>query len=221
MGRLGHGARAAITIALIVTAATIGMLVAGAREGGSAPPPAPGLRASVLPQSLDGAPAPRIALRDQRGVRIDSAQMNGHPYLVTFLYTHCTDVCPVIGSEIADAFTRLRRRAGDASALAVSVDPRGDSPAAARRWIAERRLPAQFHFLLGSPAQLTPIWRDWFVVAPHDRLTDPRTHAASVWLVDGRGRLRGRWSGGAPIDPADLAHDLGALIDEVRGSSSS
>jgi protein SCO1/2 len=102
----------------------------------------------------------------------------------------------------------------------VSVDPRGDSAAAARKWIAERHLPDQFHFLLGSAAQLTPIWRDWFVIGPRDRLADPRTHAASVWLVDGRGRLRGRWSGGAPIDPADIAHDLGVLLDERRGSSS-
>ena len=98
------------------------------------------------------------------------------------------------------------------AALGVSVDPRGDTPAAARAWVAEHRLPAQFHYLLGSGAQLAPIWRGWFVVGPRDTLADPRTHDASVWLVDGRGHLRGRWAGGAPIDPADMAHDLKVLL---------
>jgi protein SCO1/2 len=220
MLRLGHGARAAIAIALILAGATIGILAAGARGGGDGSSAAPGLRADLLPQDLDGGAAPRIALRDERGVRVDSARLAGRPYLVTFLYTHCVDVCPLIGSEIADAFTRLGPRAADVAALGVSVDPRGDTPAAARAWVADRRLPAQFHYLLGSPAQLAPIWRDWFVVGPRDTLPDPRTHAASVWLVDARGRLRGRWSGGAPIDPADVAHDLKVLLGETRGRQS-
>jgi protein SCO1/2 len=204
----------------IVAIVVIGLSQAGGNGDSGAAEKAPKYDLQKSLKELDGAPAPRIALSDQRGMRVDSAHSAGRPYLVTFLYTHCVDVCPVIGSEIADAFKRLGRRSADVSALAVSVDPRGDSAAAARSWVAERHLPAEFHFLLGSAAQLTPIWRDWFVVGPRDRLTDPRTHAASVWLVDGRGRLRGRWSGGAPIDPADMAHDLGVLLDEGRGSSS-
>lgn len=218
MVRLGHGARAAITIALVVCAATVGILAA-AREGGGAPA-APGLRANLLPQDLDGAAAPRVALRDQRGASVDSAGLGGRPYLVTFLYTHCVDVCPLIGSEISDALSRLGSRATRVAALAISVDPRGDTPAAARAWVREHRLPAEFHFLLGSAAQLVPIWRDWYVVGSRDALEDPRTHDASVWLIDGRGRLRGRWAGGAPIDPGDVAHDLTVLLDEAHGSSS-
>lgn len=42
------------------------------------------------------------------------------------------------------------------------------------------------------------------------------THDASVWLVDASGRLRGRWAGGEAIPPADIAHDLGILLDEAR-----
>lgn len=208
-----HGVRAALAIVLILAGATVGILVAGAR-GGQAPKPAPGLRADRLPGSLEGTPAPRIRLADQHGRRVDSARLSGRPYLVTFLYTHCTDACPIIGSEIADALRQLGPRADGVEVLGVSVDPRGDTAAGARAWAAERGLGRPFHYLLGSAPALTPVWRDWFVVGPGGTLGDPRTHEAAVWLVDGAGRLRGRWSGGRPIAPADIAHDLRVLLDE-------
>jgi protein SCO1 len=218
MWRPGHGARAAFAIALIMAAGTAGLVAASARDGGGATrAAAPGLRANLLPADLDGSPAPRIRLPDARGRTVDSARLAGRPYLVTFVYTHCLDVCPIIGSEIAGALERLGPRARRVAVLAVSVDPRGDTPARARRWLADRGLPAEAHYLLGAADRLTPIWRDWYVV-PRATLADPRAHDASVWLVDARGRLRGRWSGGEAIAPADIAHDLAALLAETRGN---
>jgi protein SCO1 len=119
--------RAALAIAVIVAAGTAGIVTAG-RPAASAP----GLRADLLPQDLDGSPAPRIRLRDARGDLIDTAAVD-RPYPVTFVDTHCTDVCPLIGSEIADALHRLGPRAPDMAALAVTVDPRRDTPRAAQR----------------------------------------------------------------------------------------
>ena len=203
--------RAVAAIVLILAGATAGILLADGR----ADPAAPGLRANLLPGDLDRSAAPRIALRDQHGRRVDSARLGGGPYLVTFLYTHCVDACPLIGSEIGDALGRLGARANRVAVLAVSVDPRGDTPAAARAWLRERALPAQFHYLLGSTRQLAPVWRDWYLPAP----VDPQTHDASVWLVDGRGRLRGRWAGSEPIRPADIAHDLSVLLAEQHQSA--
>jgi protein SCO1 len=206
------GIRGTITIALIVVAATIGLLVANARSGGGERHQAPGLRADLLPGDLDGSPAPAIRLADARGGVLDSTRLAGHPYLVTFVYTRCVDLCPIIGSEIADALRQLGPRARDVAVLAVSVDPRHDDPATALRWLRERGLGPEAHYLLGSRAQLTPVWRAWYVVAPGETLADPTAHAAGVWLVDSRGRLRGRWSGDGSIAPGDIAHDLRALL---------
>jgi protein SCO1 len=214
MGALARAGRPLLAVALVLAAATAGLLAAGSRGGEAGAHRAPGLRADLLPGDLDGARAPAFGLRGARGERIDTAGLLGRPYLLTFLYTHCVDVCPVIGFEIADALRRLGPRARDVAAVGVSVDPRGDTPAAARRWAARHHLPAEFHYGLGRADRLEPVWRDWYVVTRNGALEDPRTHDASVWLVDARGRLRGRWSGGAPIAPADIAHDLGALLEE-------
>ena len=202
--------RALVALSLILAAGTAGLVLAGSR-GGIAATGAPGLRAGALPERLDGAPAPRIRLPDARGRTFDSRALAGRPHLVTFLYTSCPDVCPLIGDEIAEALRRLGPRRERVAAVAVSVDPRGDTPEAARRWLTLHRLPAQMHYLVGTREQLASVWRDWYQLPAGQRRLDRETHAAAVWLVDARGRLRGRWPAGAPIDPGALAHDLSAL----------
>lgn len=64
-------------------------------------------RAGALPKGVDGARAPQFTLDDARGGRLSTTQLSGQPYLVTFLYAACTDVCPLIGQEIKQALRRL------------------------------------------------------------------------------------------------------------------
>ena len=56
------------------------------------------------------------------------AGYRGKAVFVTFLYTHCPDVCPLIASQLHNALSRLGSKAGQVQLVAVSVDPRGDTP---------------------------------------------------------------------------------------------
>src|SRR4051794_3364961 len=97
----------AVAAALLVLAAVVGVAVAQIGGGGgkaSAPPPS---EADALPPGLAGKPAPRIRLRERSGQLLDTAALRGTPYVVTFLYTRCPDVCPLIAEELHDAFTQL------------------------------------------------------------------------------------------------------------------
>jgi protein SCO1 len=196
---------ALVVIALVAGSLAAGILLLGlSRSGGSTP--APGLRADALPGGLAGRPAMDFRLADGRGGTIDTRALRGRPYAVTFLYTHCPDVCPTIAEDLSQAMAE----APNAAVVAVSVDPTGDTPAAVRAFAADHRLPAAFHYAVGDRRALEPVWRAYFVSS---QLGDPRrsTHTAAVWLVDARGRLRGMYPGGAPIAPADVAGDLRAL----------
>src|SRR3954447_10106988 len=201
--------RAAIAIALLSGAAIIGLLLGASGWGARAAQDrsAPGLRAGRLPAGLDGSPAPAFRLRDGRGGTIDTRTLRGRPYAVTFLYTHCPDVCPAIADDLRDAL-----RGTNAAAVAVSVDPRGDTPGAVRAFARAHRLPASFHYGIGDRAALAPVWQAYFAAAGSGR-ADLSAHTAAVCLVAAHGRLRAMYPGGAPIDPADLAHDLRALRD--------
>ncbi len=76
--------------------------------------------------------APPIHLRNYLGRRSRCPQYRGKAVLVTFLYTHCPDICPLITSNLRVTLNMLGAQASQAQIIAVSVDPRGDTPAASR-----------------------------------------------------------------------------------------
>jgi protein SCO1/2 len=195
-------------VALLAASLAAGILLLGLHERRAAADarPAPGLRADALPGGLAGAAAPRIRLADGRGGTVDTRTLRGRPYAVSFLYTRCPDICPTIAEDLSQAMAE----APGAAVVAVSVDPRGDTASAVRSFAKVHRLPPRFRYGIGDRKALARVWREYFVSS---ELGDPRTstHTATVWLVDARGKLRGMYPGGAPIAPADVAHDLRAL----------
>src|SRR3954447_13240481 len=139
-----------IAIALVSGSLMAGMMLGVGRDGrAGAGPRAAGLRAERLPAGLDGRPAPAFRLRDGRGGVLDTRALRGRPYAVTFLYTRCRDVCPAIADDLRDALRSTR-----AAAVAVSVDPRGDTPRAVRAFARDHRLPPDFHYAIGARAAL-------------------------------------------------------------------
>ncbi|HEX4804642.1 MAG TPA: SCO family protein [Conexibacter sp.] len=167
--------------------------------------------AQTLPGGLSGRPAPGIRLADARGGTFDTRPLAGKPYLVTFLYANCPDVCPLIGAQLRDTLGRLGADARRVGVVAVSVDPRGDTPANVQAWLRREREPAQFHYLIGSQRALAPVWRAWYA-APQIAGDPESAHTAVVWLVDARGRLVANVPAGRPFDTSGLAHDVRMLL---------
>ena len=172
-------------------------------------------RGSRLPDGLDRTPAPRFSLKDAGGQVVESRGLRGQPYVLTFLYTDCQDVCPLIGAEIRQALRLLASERSRTAAVAVTVDPENDTRPAVRDWLRKQRMPDNFHYLLGDRDDLEPLWRAYFA-APQPAGVRESRHTASIWLIDARGRLRTKFSGGAPVAPPDIAHDLRLLVREAR-----
>lgn len=193
----------------------LGLLVVRLRSSESqAAPRAAGLRADVLPQGLDGRPATRIRLSDAAGGTIDTNSLSGRPYLVTFLYSTCPDVCPLIAEDLRAALEDLGRRRDDVAVVAVSVDPRGDTRASVREFLRRHRLPPNFHYGIGSRSTLAPIWKAWYAAPQISDHPETSSHTAAIWLVDAHGTLRGMFPAGAPVSSRDVAHDLRTLLAE-------
>ena len=80
--------------------------------------------------------APPLALRNYLGQPVNIDSYRGKAVLVTFLYTNCPDICPLITSNLRVAQNLMGpAKASKVQIIAVSVDPRGDT--AEGRW----RLP--------------------------------------------------------------------------------
>ena len=134
-----------------------------------------------------GSPAIDFALRDQDGKIVSLAGERGRFVLLTFLYTHCTDICPLIAGNLNTAVENLGHQGGQVAILAVTVDPEGDTPAAVRTFTLRHRLVPQFRWLLGTRRQLEPVWRDYNVLVI-GRSAERIEHSAPILLLDRRGR---------------------------------
>jgi protein SCO1/2 len=139
------------------------------------------------------------------------AGQRGHWAIVTFLYTTCPDVCPVIAGNLNTALGSAAARKAGLKVLSVSVDPARDTPAAARRYARDHRLAASFLWGLGTKAELQKAWRAYRVaVLPGKKGTI--THSTFELLVDPQGRERLVYD--SLVKPADVVHDLDLLTHD-------
>jgi protein SCO1/2 len=153
--------------------------------------------------------APDFALRDQSGRLVRLSAFRGLR-IVTFLYTHCPDVCPLIAANLNLALRQLGRDRTRVRVLAISVDPRGDTPAAVRQFVSSHRLLPQFRYLTGSPAQLRRVWSSYNIVADPDRTDRAISHSAFEILVDRSGRERLFYD--AQVRASAVVHDVRLLL---------
>ncbi len=200
----GRGRRARIVIvAALALSAVAALLVVVAAFGGS---DGPSLRADPVRPARD---APLTRGRDASGAAV-SVPVPGRPAIVTFLYTHCPDICPLTAQEISQALDRSGARPEDIDVVAISVDPRGDTPASVRAFLARHRLTGRMRYIVGSASELRPLWKSWLIAAQSDGAIGS-IHSARVVLVDRDGRQAGYYAAGLPIDVGDLAADIRSL----------
>jgi protein SCO1 len=195
-------ALALATLTLCAAAAVAGVWLAERNHAGDRPLQvgAAGFAGSVRPA---GARMPDVTLRDQDGRRVALAGLRGGPVVVTFVYSTCRETCPAQVQAVRSALDRLDR---GVRVLAVSVDPAGDTQARARRFINAQRMTGRMAFLLGSRAQLQPVWRA-FAISPQRGALD---HSAYTVVVDGRGAQRVAFPF-EQLTPEVLAHDVARL----------
>ncbi len=156
--------------------------------------------------------APPLTLDDIDGQGVDIRDLRGHPVLVTFVYATCPDVSPLILSTLR----QVRADAGDLGrqmrVIAVSVDPKGDTPAVVRRFLTTRRVEGFVDYLIGSRAQLEPVWKAWAVAEQVDT-TNPELieHSALIYGVTASGELATAYPVG--FTPEQIAKDLPLLAE--------
>jgi protein SCO1/2 len=187
-------------------ALTLTLFLAGCGGGGSktSQPPVQFAGGTLDPPVR----APNFALRDQRGHIVSLGEQRGHWAVVTFLYTHCPDVCPLIAANLNQAIQTPAGRRAHLHVLAVSVDPARDTPAAVRKYAREHRLVPSFSYLIGTRAQLQRVWSAYHVaVQPGPRGTV--SHSSFEMLVDPKGMMRLIYD--ATVKSSDVSGDLATL----------
>jgi protein SCO1 len=190
--------------------AAVAVLAAGCGGGGggSSTEEAASFRGILLPEQPK---APNFRLHDQNGRLVTMNGRRGRWTVLTFLYTWCPDVCPVIAGNLNTALRTPTAKQAGLGVLAVSVDPQRDTPAAARKYVRDHRLLPTFRWLLGSENELQPVWQAYNVaVFPGEKKTV--SHSTINLLIDPQGHERVVYD--ANVKPGDVVADLKRLEDE-------
>jgi len=154
--------------------------------------------------------APPVALHDANGTPVTLAAQRGRYVLVTFIYTHCPDVCPLITKNLNAALRVIGPSARkQVRVLAVSVDPVGDTPKAVKAYAREKHLFPQFQYLIGTRAELRRVWKAWHVLAVETK-PDLVDHVAYTALIDTNGKERVLYD--SSVHATQVVHDLRALM---------
>ncbi len=212
-GRPGRSRWLYMALAVVVAAATAATAAAvRARLSG------PALAGAVMNPPVV---AYDFTLPNQDGRPVSLAALRGKVVVLTFLYAHCPDVCPLIADDLHKAYQALDPATAARTAfVAVSVDPNGDTPGAVRSFLAGHHLAGELAYLRGSFAQLRPVWAHYYVgsdakeVNPEAAsaaapIPDQVGHTAIVYVIDPRGQIVVFLP--SNLDPKDLVADIRAL----------
>ena len=180
----------------------VAAVVAGRAAGDSSPP-------FVGPTLTHPAPPPDFALRDQHGRLVRLSALRGKVVLLTFLYTHCPDVCPLTAINLNTALARLGGARDDVRVLAVSVDPKGDTHRSVAAFVRTHRLRPQFRYLTGTARALRPIWRAYRVRAVPQGESGV-DHTLYTLLIDPGGKARVVFD--VQARPSAIAHDVRLVL---------
>ena len=179
----------------------------------SSAPSEPALKPGELAGPLVVSPvrkAPEIALRDQNGKLFKLSSLHGKAVYLTFVYSHCPDVCPLMLQALGAAKRGMKDPAS-MQIVAVSVDPKGDTPKAVKSFLRQRLLTGEVTWLLGTRAQLRPVWQAYNILAK----SVPETpaiieHVSLIYGIDAKGRIRVGYPA-SPLKPGWFEHDAPIL----------
>jgi protein SCO1/2 len=197
----------------VAATAIVAMAVAGCGggDGGSATSGKLDAQGEIAPPR----PAPEIALRDWTGRPVRLAQYRGKAVLLTFIYDHCPDTCPLIVAKLHQVLVELGPKASEVQVVAVSVDPVGDTPKTVKRFLAEHQMLGRMDYLIGPRKRLVPVWKAYDVAvggSPESRESPARhgvSHTALIYGITGKGAELALYD--QLFKPSEVAHDVPLL----------
>lgn len=205
-------------LAVILLGLALAGVPAGCASGGSSGAAAQASDSRAKPRGdFEGALLPaglkshEFTLTDQNGRRVSLSDFRGRVVILAFLYSTSKTAAPLIGQQIRGALDELslEHHRPAVPALAISVDPAGDTRAHVRAYLRATSLTGRVEYLTGDIARLRALWRAYRVV-PASAGERAYERGAFVLLLDRTGAQRVE----VPLEeltPEVLARDVRAL----------
>lgn len=162
---------------------------------------------------------PEFSLLERSGRELRSGDLLGKVWIADFIYTHCTDTCPVQSAEMKAIQGEFAEQL-DLRLVSITVDPKRDTPEVlagyAGRFGAD---PSRWFFLTGAEQAILRLAQEGFHLAAaeipearRDKSGATHVHSPRFVLVDRSGEIRGYYAGTDKDALARLRRDARALL---------
>jgi protein SCO1/2 len=142
--------------------------------------------------------APGFELTDQNNNRVSLSDFKGKLVLISWGFTHCPDICPLILSRLSNVMKELGDLSDNVQVVFITVDPERDTPSRLKSYIPS--FDNRFIGLTGSTEDIEKVVKSYnafFIKHPEvygrgefDTWDSYQmTHTTKVYLVDQNGRL--------------------------------
>jgi cytochrome oxidase Cu insertion factor (SCO1/SenC/PrrC family) len=162
---------------------------------------------------------PEFSLLERNGGKLGLADLKGHVWVASFVFTHCAGPCPLLTSRMAALGKRLVDLP-DVRLVSFTVDPERDTPEVLRDYAKGYGAGEAWFFLTGEKAPLYELIMNGFKLGIDDGSAVTAgtlgpgtiTHSVRFVLVDKAGGIRGYYDG----TEAGLPDKLVPLIRVLR-----
>jgi len=161
-------------------------------------------------------PAPEFKLTDQDGNQLALKKLRGKVVVVTFIYTSCTDTCPLLTAKMAGLQLRLGAAFGpQVFFISISVDPEHDTPRVLKAYAqAHHANTAGWAFLTGTTAEIRNTAKHYGIYYKK-MLHGDVDHTFLTSLIDHKGMLRVQYMG-VQFHSDEMLRDLQILLGETK-----
>jgi protein SCO1/2 len=154
---------------------------------------------------------PAFSLTDQNERKVRNSDFTG-PWLAAFIYTRCSDQCPLMTQRMVE----LKAKLPGVRFVSFSVDS-DDTPADLSRFASEHH--ADWTFLTGGPGVVEKLSSDGFKLAAITGKGAPIVHSGYLVFVDEAGRIRGYYDTEDEAALSRLERDWRALTQGLADSA--
>jgi protein SCO1/2 len=143
------------------------------------------------------AAVPAFEMRDQDDAPVTDKDLRGKVNIVSFIFTSCPDVCPLLTAKLSGLRTQLLPQRASLRFVSISVDPTTDTPAVLKAFAHKHGADyPDWRFLPGPLDRLRSVVVDGFKqglqVGEAPEGGPPNIlHGSHFVLVDRAGMIRG------------------------------
>ncbi len=156
----------------------------------------------------------------------------GRVVVLTFLYTACPDVCPIVANHLRDISTLLEGDSSQVAIVIISVDPEGDTVESVFDYSERWQMTDRWTYLTGDETQLKDVWKAYYIdpyVHGPGRAETPDAsaaaskvagggvdalveqtgrviHSAPIYIIDADGKMRSAFT--LPLESEDVMNDV-------------